>query len=285
MTRRALVLGGGGVTGIAWQTGLLHGLAEAGIDLGAADRVVGTSAGSVVGAQLTTGCGLGFLYERQVQQPHLGAPTASVGRRVTAAWATALLRSRGDRDRFGRLMGAAAVRAAARGRTPGVPERLAAIAERLPVREWGEGRDLRVTAVAVDTGERVVLTRESGVALVDAVTASCAVPGVYPPVPVDGRLLMDGGAHSMTNADLASDCDRAVVVAPTDRHVGPLRGAGWTLSRRGLPHLVLAPDAAARGAIGPNALDYAARPGSARAGHAQAAAVADEVRSFWGARG
>lgn len=281
MTRRALVLGGGGVTGIAWQTGLLHGLAEAGVDLSGADRVVGTSAGSVVGAQLSTGCELGFLYERQARPPAPDAPHAAIGASVTAAWATALLRSRGDLERFGRLMGAAAVRAEARGRTPGVPERLAAIADRLPVHEWGAGRDLQVTAVAVGSGERVVLTGASGVGLVEAVTASCAVPAVYPPVPVGGRLLMDGGAHSMTHADLASDCDRVVVLAPADRHLGPLRGARSVLTRLRLPHLLLEPDAGARRAIGGNVLDYAARPGSARAGYAQAAVVADEVRSFW----
>ncbi len=76
MTGRALVLGGGGITGIAWETGLLHGLAEAGIDLADADRVVGTSAGSVVGAQLTTGCELGPLFEHQAQQPRPDAPKA-----------------------------------------------------------------------------------------------------------------------------------------------------------------------------------------------------------------
>ncbi len=281
MTRRALVLGGGGITGIAWETGLLHGLAEAGIHPGEADRVVGTSAGSVVGAQLTTGCDLGSLYDHQAEQPRPDAPRASVGRGVVARYVGALLRSRGDRERFGRLMGAAAIRAAERGRTPGVPERLAAIAHRLPVHEWGEGRDLQVTTVAVDTGERVVLTRESGISLVEAVTASCAVPAVYPPVPVAGRLLVDGGAHSLTNADLAQGCDRALVLAPADRSLGPLRSAASTLSRLGIPHLVVTPDAAAREAIGGNVLDYAARPGSARAGHAQAASVADEVRDFW----
>ncbi len=178
-------------------------------------------------------------------------------------------------------MGAASIRAAERGRTPGVPERLAAIADRLPVQEWAEGRDLQVTAVAVESGERVVLTRESGVSLVEAVTASCAVPAVYPPVPVGGRMLIDGGAHSLTNADLAAGCDRTLVIAPTDRTLGPLRSANATLTRIGMPHLVLAPDAGARAAIGANVLDYAARPGSARAGYAQAAGVAEEVRSFW----
>ena len=67
--RTALVLGGGGITGIAWEIGVLAGLAEAGVDLTGADLVVGTSAGSVVGAQLTCGAELETLYERQLEPP------------------------------------------------------------------------------------------------------------------------------------------------------------------------------------------------------------------------
>ncbi|MFB7262559.1 patatin-like phospholipase family protein, partial [Streptomyces nojiriensis] len=63
----ALVLGGGGLTGIGWECGMLHGLARAGVDLSTADLVVGTSAGSVVGAQLTSGLlSVQELYERQL---------------------------------------------------------------------------------------------------------------------------------------------------------------------------------------------------------------------------
>src|SRR3990170_4986454 len=63
----ALVLGGGGVTGIAWTTGLLFGLAEAGVDLTAADLVVGTSAGAAVGAQVALGRDLEDLFALQLQ--------------------------------------------------------------------------------------------------------------------------------------------------------------------------------------------------------------------------
>src|SRR3954470_5402611 len=67
MTRTALVLGGGGVTGIAWEVGILKGLADAGVDLASADLVVGTSAGSVVGAQLTSGQSVQSLYDGQLR--------------------------------------------------------------------------------------------------------------------------------------------------------------------------------------------------------------------------
>ena len=67
MTSTALVLGGGGVTGIAWELGILKGLADEGVDLSTADLVVGTSAGSVVGAQVTSGQSLDELYAGQLE--------------------------------------------------------------------------------------------------------------------------------------------------------------------------------------------------------------------------
>ena len=45
MTRRALVLGGGGVAGIAWQTGVLLGLAESGADVTDAESLAAVRAG------------------------------------------------------------------------------------------------------------------------------------------------------------------------------------------------------------------------------------------------
>ena len=73
------------------------------------------------------------------------------------------------------------------------------------------GVDLLDAAVDTD-GEFRLLRREDGVALRDAVAASCAVPAVYPPVPIDGRLYVDGGARTGANADVAVDCDRVIVL-------------------------------------------------------------------------
>jgi NTE family protein len=86
MTSLALVLGGGGVTGVAWEIGMPAGPAEAGVDLGDTDVVIGTSAGSVVGAQVAGG--------RNVLDPARRAPAARAGRsqaahepaRVAAVW-------------------------------------------------------------------------------------------------------------------------------------------------------------------------------------------------------
>ncbi|MEV1147602.1 patatin-like phospholipase family protein, partial [Micromonospora sp. NPDC049799] len=90
---RALVLGGGGVTGVAWELGLLAGLAERGVDLLGADVVVGTSAGSVVGAQVCSGTPVEDLYAAQLRDPG-GEVAARLGWPVLARllWAGGLTR-------------------------------------------------------------------------------------------------------------------------------------------------------------------------------------------------
>ena len=288
MTRRALVLGGGGITGIAWETGLLAGLAEAGVDLSSADRVVGTSAGSIVGAQVTgSPLTLDQLYRRQLLPPaELGdtAPLARIGPAVLLRFAGALLRARGDVELFGRLLGAQAVALAARGRVPTVAERYEQVDQRIHGLTWTD-RDLVVTAVDAETGALVSFGPRGDhpdVALEDAVNASCAVPCVYPPIPIDGRTYVDGGVRSGANADLAAGFDPVVVLSPLDRGIGPLRSATQQLRELGVRHLVITPDEDARRAIGRNVLDPAARPPSARAGYAQAAAHVDELRDLWG---
>src|SRR4051794_24858937 len=135
MTTRALVLGGGGITGIAWETGLLHGLHERGVDLTTADLVVGTSAGSVVGAQVRSGTPLAELYAVQVADPTPDTPP-SFGLPVLLHFASAALLSRGDATAMGRRLGAWAIKRTAAGRTPTLESRLEAIRERLTSLEW-----------------------------------------------------------------------------------------------------------------------------------------------------
>ena len=277
--RTALVLGGGGITGIAWEIGVLAGLADAGVDLTGADLVVGTSAGSVVGAQLTSGADLEMLFARQLEPP-TGEQAARMTRAALARYAWAVLRSRGDDVGFRRRVGALALAAEQAGLTPTEQERLDVIGSRLVSREWPD-RDLRVTAVDAQSGEFRVLDRTSGVPLLRAVAASCAVPGVYPPVTVEGRRYVDGGMRSAANADLAEGCDRVVVLAPIPRGVGPLASVDAQVTGMVARVAVVSPDEAARRAIGRNVLDPAARAGSARAGRAQAAGVAAEVTEVW----
>jgi NTE family protein len=277
--RRGLALGGGGITGIAWETGLLLGLQELGVDVTTADAVVGTSAGSVVGAQITTGNTLEDLFAYQVATPK-PAPLATIGPVVMVGFVWSLARARGDLEAFGRLVGQWSVRRAAAGKVPTLAARFEAIRERLPVQEWADDGRLLVTAVDATTGALRTFDGSDGVSLVEAVAASCAVPGVYPPVPIDGRAFIDGGARSGSNADLLVDCDRVLAFTPVDRAIGPMRTAGQLLGS--VPHLVVSPDADSVAAIGKNVLDPAQRAASARAGRAQATKVAPLAREIWG---
>ncbi len=281
---RALVLGGGGLAGIAWELGLLHALAEAGVDLAAADLVVGTSAGSVVGVLLRAGGDLGSLYAAQLE--------AAPAERSVAFDATAMLTSigqaiegaTGPQDARARV-GAWAAQAS------GVPEdeRLQIIASRLASTEWPEGR-LVVTAVDVENGELLALDRDTEVPLVQAIAASCAVPGVWPPVqlsgPLAGRRCMDGGLRSITNADLARGHDRVLVVTPfggfPNSPLGPSLSEEVAELRASSRVLVVEANATSSAAFGANPLDPATREPSARAGRAQAADVLDAVRELWG---
>jgi NTE family protein len=274
---RALVLGGGGVTGVAWEIGLLLGLAERGVDLAAADLFVGTSAGSVVAAQMTSGEPLEHMYDRQVEPATTEIP-ARIGAGALAGFMVAALWP-GD-GRNGRAwLGRAALRAP----TPPEEERRAVIAHRVPWTRWPE-TPLLVPAVAAETGEVVIFDRHSGVPLVDAVAASCAVPLVWPPMTVGGTRYIDGGVRSVANVDLAAGSGRVVVVAPITAGARRAHRPGVQARALGadVRSVVVAPDAAARRAIGRNALDPARRAPAAEAGRAQAAQVAEHVRAVWG---
>ena len=277
--RTALVLGGGGITGIAWEIGLLAGLAEAGTGLSGADLVVGTSAGSVVGAQLACGAELEAMYARQLEPP-AQEKVARMTRSNLARYAWAMLASRGRDVEFRRRVGAVAIAAEKAGLTPTEQERLDVIGSRLVSQEWPD-RVLVITAVDAESGEFHAFDRNSGVPLLQAVAASCAVPGVYPPVTIGERRYVDGGMRSTANADLAHDYDRLVVLAPIPRGVGPLASVDAQVSGMVSRVAVVAPDQDSRTAIGKNVLDPAARAPSATAGRAQAASVAERVAEVW----
>lgn len=274
--RAALVLGGGGITGIAWELGILAGLAEAGVDLTSAATIVGTSAGSVVGAQISSGVSLEDLYAEQLKDS-TGEIAAKMGFGVIARFVI-LSAWPGDEQRSRARLGRASLKAQT------VPEsaRRAVIEERLSNPPW-PARRLLITAVDAETGEPRVFDRDSGVALVDAVAASCAVPLVWPPMTVDGRRYIDGGVRSLANADLAKGCDRVVVLAPVTvalRRSGRIASQLSTLGPD-VRSVTVSPDAQSRKAIGSNVLDPAHRAASARAGRMQAAGLAAAIAAVW----
>ena len=129
------------------------------------------------------------------------------------------------------------------------------------------------------------MDRESGVSLVDAVAASCAVPGIWPPVTIAGRRYMDGGVRSGTNADLARGSDCILMLNPLGANanafgIGPASEAA-ALEREGSQVLVIEPDAASATAIGFNPLDPATRQPSAQAGRAEGRERAASVAALW----
>src|ERR1700712_4908646 len=207
MTRTALVLGGGGVTGIAWELGILKGLADAGVDLTTADLVVGTSAGSVVGAQVTSGQDLSALYAEQLQ-PADKEIGAKLSRLTLLRMVPPLLIPGSSRDKRARI-GKMAMRAP----EPGGSRRIEVIAARIGKVGWPE-RGLKISAIEAETGALTVFERDSGADLVHAVAASCAVPLVWPAVTIDGKHYIDGGVRSTANVDLAEGYDTVVVLAP-----------------------------------------------------------------------
>ena len=283
MTSRALVLGGGGVAGIAWETGVLSGLADEGVDLLEADVIIGTSAGSAVAAQITSGLSLEALFARQLLPPEQsGEISADLDMdALVALFSEGLGGARTPRE-IRAAIGHVALAAAT---VPEAPRRRV-IEHRLPVHEW-PARDIRIVVVDAETGEDLVWDRDSGVGLVDAVAASCAVPGVWPPVTVAGRRYVDGGVRSGTNVDLASGYEVVVVLAPVAETLGlgdrAVRAVADAVRAR--PEtIVLGPDEASTAAIGTNALDPATRAPSARAGRAQGREQANAVAAVWRAR-
>ncbi|MCT7657284.1 patatin-like phospholipase family protein [Mycobacterium deserti] len=279
-TRRALVLAGGGLAGIAWETGVLRGIADqepaAAKALLDADVLVGTSAGSTVAAQLGSGLDLEALFDRQIE-PSTAEIKPSAGiEEITELFLSALTRPGTKAEKLQRI-GAVALS------TDTVAEsvRRDVIAQRLPSHDWPD-RVLRISAIDTATGELVAFDGSSGVGLIDAVAASCAVPGVWPPVTIGERRYMDGGVGSTVNLALADDCDTAVVLVPSGRTApSPFsQGAADEVDSFARSTFGVFADDESLAAFGTNPLDPACRAPSAQAGRAQGRRVAAEIAEF-----
>jgi NTE family protein len=247
-----LVLGGGGILGEAWMTGVLGGLeAATGMDLRTCRTFVGTSAGSIVAASLAAG--------RSPRRPGAADGEGTVSAPAGTRDAGGASRAAATLTRVGGAAGALAavavpvglaavapvgarVRSAVLGRVPDGRRSLDPL--RAEVERWGarfDGR-LRVCTVERGSGRRVVFGshRAPEAAVGDAVAASCAIPGVFAPVRIGDREYVDGGAWSPVNADAApaGTGDRVLVLEPTAVLLrGALRGAAavesLALRRRG----------------------------------------------------
>lgn len=238
----ALVLGGGGVAGIAWESGVIDGLRRAGTDLNAADLIVGTSAGSVVGTVLRQGVDLELSITTRAG---LTGPQRTLDVEAATQAFAVLADTSLDPVDTGRRVGKLALQASVGEEEQWVEE----ISAGLPSREWPSGR-LLITAVDTETGEFTVWDRDSGVPLDRAIAASCAVPCVAPPVTINGARYMDGGVTSGTNADLAQGASLVVVLdplpnfRPRERLYAELAATGATDT------VVIEPDEAAMASFG-----------------------------------
>lgn len=286
-SRRALVLAGGGIAGIAWETGILQGIADespaAARLLLDSDVLLGTSAGSAVAAQLGGGATLQALFDRQVAETSgeidSGVDVETITELFLAALAAPYDDSQGRTRQQMQRIGAVALGT----KTVPEPVRRRVIAQRLPSHDW-PARALRITAIDTATGELVVFDSESNVELVDAVAASCAVPGAWPPVTVAGRRYMDGGVASSVNLDVARDCDTAVVLVPSAADAPAPFGDGpaTEIAAFGGAAFGVFADAGSLKAFGPNLLDPRCRVSSAIAGREQGRREARGVARFLG---
>ncbi len=294
---RALVLGGGGPVGIAWESGLIAGLARAGVDLAKADFIMGTSAGSFVGARLAMGADPAALADpilaETPQAPSQQSPS-SINRQLPDLTKLMKLMAEaqgGTRDpqEVRRDLGAFALAAETPDEETFIKSFGRAFAG-LAEDAWPE-RDYACTAVDVATGDFKLWTRQDRVGVTRAVASSCSVPGVYPPITIKGRRYMDGGMRSGTCADLAVGHELVVVVQV---RVGPTAGAMAqanaarfeaeldVLRKDGGRVVVIAPDAGSQAAMGVNLMDFRNRATAARAGLAQGAAEAQALAAVWG---
>jgi NTE family protein len=284
MARVGLVLGAGGVLGLAYHAGVLAALADAtGWDPRTADVVVGTSAGSITASLLRAGLPAADLAARETADPLtlegqqlLGRARPSAtpwpGRRPrSGAGSTTLLRKalwRPGSVRVGPAVAAAL--------PPGTRPTEAFISGLRGIlgQAWPD-RPTWICAVRLDDGARVVFGAPGAPRpdWPDAVAASCAIPSVFQPVEVAGRRYVDGGAYSVTNLDVLADQSLDLVVASAPMTMRPsairptldlpLRAAASArlaaevaaVRRRGAAVVVLQPDAADRRAIGLNMMD------------------------------
>jgi NTE family protein len=291
---KALVLSGGGSVGIAWEIGVAAGLARGGVDVRDADFITGTSAGSAVGAQLALRRDVEELVSRQ----------RDIGRRAAGNSGTSAAGPGSERmaELFAVMTQAMAGDRPAEARRAEIG-RFALEADSQPEEQFvaafrylkGEPWPARFTCTAVDalTGEFAVWDAQAGVELDRAVASSCAVPGLFAPITINGRRYLDGGMRSGTNADLASGHDRVLIIsvlgaiaarAAADTRLTPagqLDGEIAALTAGGSAVELLEADEASAQAMGLNLMDPSAISAAVDQGMRQGESAASRLREFW----
>jgi NTE family protein len=264
------------------MTGIVMGLADHGIDLSRARGFIGTSAGSIVGSQLAHGYSPAELFNRQMQptrreRPQQDGGLAQLMALVQRPWDSQDARTRAIAD------------LALNTKVAGAPESPSETAELLgvPSNDW-PARALSTTAVDTTTCALCVFNVQSGIGLIEAVAASCAVPGLRPPISIHGRLYMDGGLwRNPENAHLASGERSVLILSPFGARMpaGPqsLKSDIEMLQQGGSSVALIAADDEALATVtatGP--LDPATRTPAANAGRAQGRREVEKIRAWLG---
>ncbi len=317
--RIGLVLGAGGTTGLAYHAGTLLALmTDTGWDPASANAIVGTSAGSIVGALLRSGVSVDDLAawgaqvdplpDRTDVRSFLDVAEAMRHRIQPPALPTAgdVLRSLSSVATHRASFPTIAISAMTFGMIDARPtlRHFGSLSS-----GWPED-ELSIVAVGAGSGRRTVFDQTGSVELGTAVAASCAIPGVFRPIRIGGRRYVDGAVHSPTNADVLvdADIDVAVVLSPMSgprtttgmgasvsrgpdrllrhRFATKLRRECERLSERGIEVIVFEPDERTVAVMGLNALDRNRAPRvltSAFLGVSPEARV--QLRSFLGASG
>lgn len=294
MAKRALVLGGGGPVGIGWESGIVSGLMDRGVDLSQADLIAGTSAGSFIGANLAMGRNVMQLAETYIHEQQAPVPSGQGGTQppdlsiLIGKLQEAVSGARPAQEVRAEI-GAWALTA----KTITEEDFIASFGgwfSRLPETAWPE-RNYACTAVDAADGSFLVWNQKAGIGLARAVASSCSVPGVYPPITIRGRRYIDGGIRSATNADIAKGYDAVLVVAVAARVTDPVLAERFRkplekelniLRESGAQVELIMPDEASLDAFGQNLMDRSRRPAAAKAGLSQGRAEAAKLRSFWG---
>jgi NTE family protein len=292
-SRTALVLAGAGAAGNAWELGLIAGLSDAGVDVTDADLIIGTSAGSTVAAQITSGTRPAELYAAilaEVPRPQGVELRSDRGRSHLSGpsymeWSNKIIGSAEDAPDMRRRMAVAALEMDASDGS-GQTRWRDIVAARLPSHHWPQ-QPVLITAVDASTGEPVVFDRHSGVDLVDAVAASTS-NGFGGPYRIGENRYLNGGYRRSENADLAAGYGRVLVLSPFGgrsrmpgewgmdlaTQVDELRAGGSQVE-------TVFPDARAGDVFNANALDPSTRLQAARGGYDQGRALAEQLTEFW----
>ncbi|WP_197730801.1 patatin-like phospholipase family protein [Staphylococcus petrasii] len=271
---RTLVLGGGGITGIAWEAGVLAGLIDNGIKLNEADKIIGTSAGSFVGAVLANGYDMkDYYYELDERRDE--NDRASMLSDIYHLWQNAFIVGRDDAEKVGQMMGDIVY---TRPSKVDLNERKQAIRQRLGDVEWKD--NLEITAINAKTGVTGTFNSQSGVTLEEAVTASGAVPGIWPHIRLNESDWIDGGMVSPTNAMLAEGAKSIIILAPLADGLGMMPSAFDDAEKLNKHSnvLVISPDSDSQAEIGDNIYNPNNILNIGNAGYKQGQALAQKIR-------